>query len=67
MIERCSRELEGRKQQKYVVIRYSRLMMDTPHGAQNPAYRHTIFFARCIGGHDKDGSLEVKGDEAMRR
>ena len=27
--ERCSRELEGRKQQKDVVIRHSRLMIDT--------------------------------------
>ena len=27
--ERCSRELEGRKQQKCVVIRCSRLMIDT--------------------------------------
>ena len=27
-LERCSRELEGRKQQKGVAIRYSRLMID---------------------------------------
>ena len=42
--ERCSRELEGRKQQKDVVIRHSRLMIDTHSWVQNPAYRCAIFF-----------------------
>ena len=40
--ERCSRELEGRKQEKDVVIRSSRLMIDAHSWVQNPAYRHTI-------------------------
>ena len=51
MFERCSRELEGRKQEKHVVIRDSRLMIDAfgiqKHFCnpmvQNPAYRRTIF------------------------
>ena len=30
--ERCSRKLEGRKQEKHVAIRSSRLMIDTPRG-----------------------------------
>ena len=40
--ERCSRKLEGRKQEKDVVIRTSRLMIDAHSWVQNPAYRHTI-------------------------
>ena len=52
MPERCSRELEGRKQQKCVAIRHSRLMMNTEsnfelrimNSVQNPAYRCAIFF-----------------------
>ena len=46
MFERCSRKLEGRKQEKRVAIHCSRLMIDTEglSSVQNPAYRCTIFF-----------------------
>ena len=45
VFERCSRELEGRKQEKCVVIRCSRLMIDANDElVQNPAYRCAIFF-----------------------
>ena len=45
MPERCSRELEGRKHEKDVVIRSSRLMIDDDlWSPQNPAYRCTISF-----------------------
>ena len=44
MSERCSRKLEGRKQEKDVVIRSSRLMIDTHWWVQNPAYRYAIVF-----------------------
>ena len=36
MFERCSRKLEGRKQQKGVVIRTSRLMIDATFGTLEP-------------------------------
>ena len=44
VFERCSRKLEGRKQEKHVAIHCSRLMIDTHLWVQNPAYRYTIFF-----------------------
>ena len=42
MFERCSRESEGRKREKHVVTRRSRLMIDAASAVQNPAYRFAL-------------------------